>query len=58
MLASRDEVNAEAKLGHTIVEDTHAVVEGVRGKLCLYILHGGFDNGSVRQGGIFDQLRS
>ena len=41
---------------HTVVEDSHAMVEGMRRQLRFDVIHGRFDNRSVRKRGVFDEL--
>lgn len=41
---------------HTVVKDSHAMVEGMRRQLRFGILHGRFDNRSVRKRGVFNEL--
>lgn len=42
----------------TVVENAHAVVEGMRGELCLGVLQGCFGDLSARERLVFDELGS
>lgn len=42
----------------TVVENAHAVVEGMRRELCLGVLQGCFGDLSIREGSVFDELGS
>ena len=41
---------------HTVVKDSHAMVESMRRQLRFDVLHGRFDNSSVRERRVFDNL--